>query len=326
MKFSAIIKTAGLAVAAAGMLAAATGTAWAKYPERPIQIIIPWGAGGGTDFTGRLIGTVLQKELGVPVNVVNRTGGQGVVGHSAIANAKPDGYTLGVATVEIAMMHWTGLTKLTWEDYTPIALYNADPAGVQVAADAPWNSAGDFIDAAKANPGKFKGSGTAQGGIWHLALAGMLKASGADAGAVPWVPSKGAAPGLKELVAGGVSVVTCAPTEAAPLADAGKVKILAVMSDERMGAFPDVPTLKEQGIDWTLAAWRSFVGPKGLPKEVVDVLVPAFKKVIESKEFIDGMNKRGFPIVYKDTPALVEWYKTSDQNMGGVLKAIGLAK
>lgn len=326
MKFSSIVKTAGMAAAAVGLIAAATGSAWAKYPERPIQIIIPWGAGGGTDFTGRLIGTVLQKELGVPVNVVNRTGGQGVVGHSAIANAKPDGYTLGVATVEIAMMHWTGLTKLTWEDYTPIALYNADPAGVQVAADAPWNSAKEFIDAVKANPGKFKGSGTSQGGIWHLALAGMLNAAGTDAGAAPWVPSKGAAPGLKELVAGGVSVVTCAPTEAGPLADAGKVKILAVMSDERMGAFPNVPTLKEQGVDWTMAAWRSFVGPKGLPKEVVDVLVPAFKRVIESKEFIEGMNKRGFPIVYKDTPALVEWYKTSDQNMGGVLKAIGLAK
>jgi len=326
MKFTAVAKTLGTVAAAIGMVAVSYGTALAKYPERPIQIIIPWGAGGGTDATGRMIGTVLKKYVGVPVNVINRTGGQGVVGHSAIANAKPDGYTLGVATVEIAMMHWVGLTKLTWRNYTPIGLYNADPAGVQVAADSPWNSAKDMIADIKANPGKFKGSGTSQGGIWHLALAGMLQKAGVEAAAAPWVPSKGAAPALQELVAGGVSIVTCSPTEAGPLADAGKVKILAAMSDKRMDAFPDVPTLKEQGIDWTIGAWRSFVGPKGLPREVVDVLVPAFAKVVEDPDFKAFMKKRGFPIIYKDPAGLKAWYQTSDENMGGVLKAVGLAK
>ncbi len=326
MRFSSVAKTFGIAAAAIGMVAVSQGSALAKYPERPIQIIIPWGAGGGTDATGRMIGTVLQKELGVPVNVVNRTGGQGVVGHSAIATAKPDGYTLGVVTVEIAMMHWVGLTELTYKDYTPIGLYNADPAGVQVAADAPWKDVKSFLADVKANPGKFKGSGTSQGGIWHLALAGMLQTAGLDAGAVPWVPSQGAAPGLKELVAGGVAVVTCSPTEAGPLADAGKVKILAAMADSRMDAFPDVPTLKEQGIDWTMGAWRSFTGPKGLPQEVVDVLVPAFQKVVESAEFKDFMKKRGFPIVYKDPAGLTEFYGVADEGMGGVLKAVGLAK
>lgn len=326
MRFSSVAKTFGIAAAAIGMVAVSQGSALAKYPERPIQIIIPWGAGGGTDATGRMIGTVLQKELGVPVNVVNRTGGQGVVGHSAIATAKPDGYTLGVVTVEIAMMHWVGLTELTYKDYTPIGLYNADPAGVQVAADAPWKDVKSFLADVKANPGKFKGSGTSQGGIWHLSLAGMLQAAGLDAGAVPWVPSQGAAPGLKELVAGGVAVVTCSPTEAGPLADAGKVRILAAMADSRMDAFPDVPTLKEQGIDWTMGAWRSFTGPKGLPQEVVDVLVPAFKKVVESDEFKDFMKKRGFPIVYKDPAGLTEFYGVADEGMGGVLKAVGLAK
>ncbi|MBL6946439.1 MAG: tripartite tricarboxylate transporter substrate binding protein [Rhodospirillales bacterium] len=326
MKFKSVAKTLGVAAAAVGMVAVSYGTALAKYPERPIQIIIPWGAGGGTDATGRMIGTILKKYVGVPVNVVNRTGGQGVVGHSAIATAKADGYTLGVVTVEIAMMHWVGLTKLTSDDYTPIGLYNADPAGVQVSADSPWNSAKDMIADIKANPGKFKGSGTSQGGIWHLALAGMLQEAGVDPGAAPWVPSKGAAPGLKELVAGGVSVVTCSPTEAGPLANAGKVKILAAMSDERMDAFPKVPTLKEQGIDWTIGAWRSFVGPKGLPQEVVDVLVPAFAKVIQDPDFKAFMKKRGFPIIYKDPAGLSAWYKTADKNMGGVLKAVGLAK
>jgi len=326
MKFKSVAKTLGVAAAAVGMVAVSYGTALAKYPERPIQIIIPWGAGGGTDATGRMIGTILKKYVGVPVNVVNRTGGQGVVGHSAIANAKADGYTLGVATVEIAMMHWVGLTKLTSDAYTPIGLYNVDPAGVQVNADSPWNSAQDMIDAMKANPGKYKGSGTSQGGIWHLALAGLLQAAGVDSAAAPWVPSKGAAPGLKELVADGVAVVTCSPTEAGPLANAGKVKILAAMSDERMGAFPDVPTLKEQGIDWALGAWRSFVGPKGMPQEAIDVLVPAFAKVVKDPDFVKFMNKRGFQIVYRDPAGLKKWYKQADKDMGGVLKAVGLVK
>ena len=94
------------------------------YPNRPITLVVPWGAGGGTDATARIVGTLLEKELGQPVNVVNRTGGNGVVGHSAIATAAPDGYTLGMITVEISMMHWAGLTQLTPKDFTPLALMN----------------------------------------------------------------------------------------------------------------------------------------------------------------------------------------------------------
>src|SRR5918996_3745116 len=166
-------RIATLAVASALSLAA--GTALADYPERPITLIVPWGAGGGTDATGRMIGAVLEKDLGQPVNVVNRTGGSGVVGHSAIATAPPDGYTLGIITVEISMMHWQGLTELTPGSYQPLALVNADPAGFQVRADSPWKSVKEVVDAVKANPGKYKASGTGQGGIWHLAIAGLLQ-------------------------------------------------------------------------------------------------------------------------------------------------------
>ena len=119
--------------------------------------------------------SLLEKELGQPVNVVNRTGGSGVVGHQAIAAAPPDGYTIGLITVEIGMMHWQGLTDLSGASYTPIGLVNADPAGLQVRADAPYKTVNELVAAIKANPGKFKASGTGQGGIWHLAIAGMLK-------------------------------------------------------------------------------------------------------------------------------------------------------
>src|SRR5438034_3650389 len=158
-------------VRAAGALALALTCfavpSFAAYPERPMTLIVPWGAGGGTDATARIIGSLLEKELGQPVNVINRTGGSGVVGHAAIAQASPDGYTIGIVTVEIGMMHWQGLTELNGAAYTPIGLVNADPAGVQVAAGAPYKTINDLVAGIKANPGKLNASGTGQGGFWH---------------------------------------------------------------------------------------------------------------------------------------------------------------
>jgi len=108
-----------------------------SYPSRPITMVVPWGAGGGTDATARIVAALMEKEMGQPVNVVNRTGGNGVVGHSAIATAPADGYTIGMITVEMSMMHWAGLTELNPREYTPIALMNIDAAAVTVRADSP---------------------------------------------------------------------------------------------------------------------------------------------------------------------------------------------
>src|SRR2546423_5064520 len=214
------------AVVALAVAIVVAGSATAAYPERPITLIVPWGAGGGTDAVARFFGAYLEKELSQPVNVVNRTGGNGVVGHSAIAQAAPDGYTIGLITVEISMMHWQGLTDLAPASYQPLALVNADPAGFQVRADSPYKTVKDVLDAVKANPGKLKASGTGQGGIWHLAIAGLLSDLKIDPASVPWVPSNGAAPGLQDLVAGGVDIVPCSIPEARALIDAGKVKSL----------------------------------------------------------------------------------------------------
>ena len=309
-------------------LVAAAGAAEAAYPDRPITLICPWGAGGGTDATARIVASLLEKELGVPVNVVNRIGGSGVVGHSAIATAAPDGYTLGILTVEIGMMHWQGLTELTSKDYTPLALFNEDPAGLQVTADAPYATAKDLLEAVKGTQkGEMKASGTGQGGIWHLAIAGMLQEAGLPPDQVQWVPSQGAAPGLQDLVAGGVQIVPSSVPEAKSLMDAGKVKSLAVMSEQRNPAFPDVPTLKEAtGISWTIGAWRGFAGPKGLPQEVTDKLVPAFAKVYESNEYKNFMGQRGFGVIYMPPEEFAKFAEARDQSLGEVMKGIGLAK
>jgi tripartite-type tricarboxylate transporter receptor subunit TctC len=315
-----------LALLAAGV-AFAAGTAQAAWPERPITLIVPWGAGGGTDATARIIGSLLEKELKQPVNVVNRTGGSGVVGHQAIASAPPDGYTIGMATVEIGMMHWQGLTELKGSSYTPIALVNADPAGLQVRADSPYKSAKELVDAIKANPGKLKSSGTGQGGIWHLAIAGMLRSLNVDPAASPWVPSNGAAPGLQDLVAGGIEIVPCSLPEARSLIDSGKVRSLAIMDAKPATLYPNVPTLKAAtGSDWTLAAWRGIVAPKGLPKDIADKLLAALEKVHKSAEFNDFMKQRGFGVIWAPSAEFATFMEKSDKDLGTVMKAVGIAK
>jgi len=311
----------------AAALALAATLVHAQYPQRPVQLIVPWGAGGGTDATARIIGALMEKELKQPFNVVNRTGGSGVVGHDAIARAPADGYTIGLITVEITMMHHVGLTQLKHTDYTPIGLVNADPAGVNVRVDSPYKSVKDLLAAIKANPGKFKASGTGQGGIWHLAIAGLLKEQGIDPGALPWVPSQGAAPGLQDLVSGGVEVVPCSIPEARAMIDAGKVRALAIMDANPPALYPRLPTLKaELGSNWQIAAWRVIAAPKGIPAEVQKTLATALKKVYDSKDYKDFMAKQGYGTVWADPEGAAKFMAASDANLGAALKAVGLAK
>jgi tripartite-type tricarboxylate transporter receptor subunit TctC len=301
--------------------------ALSAYPERPITLIVPWGAGGGTDATARIIGALMEKELKQPVSVVNRTGGSGVVGHDAIAKATPDGYTIGLITVEITMMHHVGLTQLTYKDYTPIGLVNADPSAINVRSDSPYKSVKELLAAIKANPGKMKASGTGQGGIWHLAIAGLLKEQGIDPNALPWVPSNGAAPGMQDMIAGGVDVVPCSIPEARPMIDAGKARSLAIMDPNPPALYPNVPTLKKElGTNWAIAAWRVIAAPKGIPADAQKTLVATLKKVYDSKEYKDFMASRGFGVVWADPDGAAKFMADSDVSLGAALKAVGLAK
>lgn len=322
MKLRALFKS----IAAVAM-ACAFGAAHAAWPDRPITLIVPWAAGGGTDATARIVGALLEKELGQPVNVVNRAGGNGVVGHQAIAGAQPDGYTLGMITVEISMMHHQGLTQLSPKNYTPLGLMNVDPAAVTVSVTSPYKNMDDLMKAIRANPGKLKASGTGQGGIWHLALAGMLKDLKLEASAVPWVPSNGAAPAMLELAAGGVDIVTAALPEARSLIDAGKARPLAVMADAPAALYPNVPTLKSAtGSDWTIGVWRGIAGPKGLPVDVQTKMEAVLKKVNGSKEYQDFMAGRGFGVAYADAAGFGKFMEKGDADMGRILGALGMAR
>jgi tripartite-type tricarboxylate transporter receptor subunit TctC len=297
-----------------------------EFPDRPIFILCPWGAGGGTDRCSRQIAVLLEQDLGVNVNVINATGGQGVTGHSRGARARPDGYTMTMMTVELNMLHWRGLTDVTHESFVPLALFNRDAAALFVRADAPWQTLQELEGHIKTSPDTLKASGTSQGGIWHLALAGWYAAIGEDPARLSWLSSQGAAPSMTELLAGTVDVVACSLPEAAVQMAAGKVRCLGVMSPERVTPrFPDVPTFEEQGYDWSLGGWRALGVPRDTPEEILDVLVPALKRVVHTAEFREFMARQGFDWRYEDPKTARATLVHADRALGELIRSDAFA-
>ncbi len=275
----------------------AEGQKEVTFPNKPVTIVCPWSAGGGTDRTARFIADLLSAELGQPVQVVNKTGGAGAVGHNAAATAAPDGYTLGNLTFEVNTLKYLGYSDITPADFKSVLQFNQDAAAVTVSADSPYNTVKELLEAVKKEPaGTFVFSGSGIGTVWDLARIAMLDKYGIDPNRVKYVPSQGAAPAITELLGNHVDVITCSYPEVAPQVEAGKLKTLAVMADERNPQFADIPTLKEQGIDWSYGTWRGFAVPDDTPDDVLKVLQDAMKKVVESKEYIDFMNSNGFGI------------------------------
>ena len=303
------------------------GNAKAAFPERPITLIVPWAAGGGTDSVARQIAHMLERDLKQPINVVNRTGGSGVVGHQTIASATPDGYTIGMITLEINMMHWVGLTQLTSDQFTPFAMMNSDAAAIHVKSDSPHTTVKDLFASIKANPNKLTASGTGQGGSWHLALAGLMQADGLAPNSIRWVPSTGAATALTDLAAGGIDFVSCSMPEAEALLKAGRVRSLTFMSPKRAANFPDVPTVEEAtGHKWHKGVWRAIVGPKGMPPEIAAQYETLLKKIYESAEYQEFMTKRGFDVAWMGSAEFAQFLKKDDADIGAILKTLGLAK
>ena len=277
-----------------------------------------------------MVAVLLEKELGQPVTVVNRTGGGGMLGHAAGATAAPDGHTITMVDITLAMLHWADLNPLrqipTYKDFTPVALLNIDAAGVQVAANSEWRTLRDLLDYVKSSPGKVWASGSAKGGSWDLARAGMLKTAGIPVDAMPYVPSTGAAPALQDLVAGRVQVVTVSLVEGRPLIHAGKVRALATMAEKRDPAFPNVPTLKELGINWSIGTWRGIALPKGTSPEIVAVYEKAVGKIVKSKKFVDFMKNGPFGVLYRGSADFSRFLAEQDELMGVLTKEAGITK
>jgi len=218
-------------------------SAQAKFPTKPIKIIVPWNAGGGTDAVARALARSGEKYLGVPVVVENKPGGSGAVGLAEVVQAAPDGYTLAILPVELGFMDKTGVYPFGFKDFTPIMNLNTDPAALTVKAGR-FKSVQEFIAYAKANPGKLKVGHSGTGLLWHLAAAVFAKEAGIT---LTYVPFDGAAPAIAALIGNQIDAVTVSGAEVQSQVKAGELTMLACMGDKRLANFPQIPTLMELG-------------------------------------------------------------------------------
>ena len=290
-----------------------------QFPDQPITLICPWSAGGGTDRVSRQVAAQLEEKLGVPVNVINATGGSGVTGHTRGARARPDGYTLTMVTVELNMLHWRGLTSVSYRDFAPLELLNRDSAALLVRSDSPYMALDDLQSAIAADPGRLKASGTAFGGIWHVALAGWLNSRGLDPTAAIWISINGAGPSLQELNAGGVDFVCCSLPEADAMLAGKQVRCLGVMADARVPGFEDVPTFDEQGHDWSIAGWRGIAAPRETPPQRLKGLAEALDHIAHSDELVTFMGNAGFNLSREGPEEFAETLASQDELFRDVL-------
>ncbi|MCR8725202.1 tripartite tricarboxylate transporter substrate binding protein [Frigidibacter sp. ROC022] len=319
-----ILKKAAMAAIA---VVATAGTALAEYPDRPITLIVPWSAGGGTDATGRLIAAQLEEALGQPISVVNRTGGGGIVGHAALAEAEPDGYTLGIITTELSMYKAVGSSDLTYADYSLIGLYNADPSAIFVKADSPYQTIQDLADAIKSDVGALDASGANFGGLNHLSWISLVQGLGADAEKINWVPTDGGAPSLQLLVSGAIDVVVAQFPEAKALIEAGEIRPLAYLGSEPNKGFPDVPTVNDAlGVNFAIAGWRGLAGPAGLPDDITAKLVSELDKIVHSDSFGESMDKLNFGVVWAGGDDFKTYLEQRGEAFGRAISSAGLDK
>ena len=304
-----------------------SGSVAAAWPDKPVTIIVPAGAGGGTDATARMISARLEQKFKQPFNIVNMGEGGGVVGITKVATARPDGYTLGVL-FNYAHYKELGQTTLTMKNFTPIAQYNFDAGSLTVGAGSPYKDAKQLIQAIKDNPGKFNIScGGGCGGSWALAFAGLMAANGVAVDKLQMIPAAGAAAGMLDLASGTIDVVPCSLPETAAMTSAGKTKSLLVMASSRNPSFPEVPTTKEVlGKDFEAGAWRGVVAPAGLPKEIVAALEKELKEIVDDPAFVKSMTERGFGIQWRSQAQFTEFMKGQEVEVAKLIGALGLAK
>ena len=281
-----------VSLALGGLLATGAAQA-ADYPIRPIELVVPYQAGGGADVMARGFAAAAVKHLPQPIVVVNKPGAAGVIGWNDVINAKPDGYRLALTTVEVTFLKQIGLAKFGWNDLTPIARLNADPAVVVVRSDAPWTTLEQFVAAAKKPDANVRVGNAGQGSMWHLAAAALADRTGAS---FNYIPYAGGAPAVLALLGGHVDAVTVSTPEVAVHIAAGKLRALGVMADRRVKGFETVPTLKERGIDLELGTWRGLAVPKGTPPEVIAVLKAATAKTMKEPSLRADMERLNFTV------------------------------
>jgi tripartite-type tricarboxylate transporter receptor subunit TctC len=291
------------------------------YPERPIDFIVLFAAGGSTDISVRTICEITSKEVGQPFVVLNKPGGGGSVAIGALAKAKPDGYTVGSLSVG-AMEIQPYLVKVPYDpvkDIVPILQYGEYPQGLAVKADSPFKTFKDLVEFARKNPGKVTYGTTGVGGAQHIMMERIATAAG-----IKWshVPFKGGTPAITALLGGHITATTVA--EFVPQVQSGTARCLVVFNAKRLSDFPDVPTLPEAGYNLFMANYLGIGAPAGTPRDRLDKLGKGFKNAMVNPVFRDIMKKWSIEIIYKPGDELAKIIQDGYRMHGEILKKMGL--
>lgn len=309
----------------AGTALALTATAALAddYPERPVQVIVPYSAGGGTDLSARVMADVFERLYPDATMVVrNQPGGGGSIGTSAALHARPDGYTLGTGSQgPLAILPHLGGTDYTLDDVTFIGLMGRNLQIAVACADAPFATVDEFFAYAREHPGELQVGNTGAGGANHISMAALGQAADVD---FEHVPFNGASEAVTACLGGHIDAMTMSPAEALPHAQSGNVTPLFVMEEERIADYPDTPTLVESGIDFTWASWKGIIAPKDTPEDVVAWLRDAFAAVFTDEEFVSRMTEMGEFVDYRDAAGYEALVRHDSEVAEQVLRDLGM--
>jgi len=296
-----------------------------SFPERDITLVCPWTAGGGTDTLARTLVKNAKKYFGVNINVVNRVGGTGAVGMNSVANAKPDGYTVGVITFNLSTYRMIGLSNLSYKDFDLIALLNRSPAGFSVKADSQFKSLKELVEYTKTNPGVVTVGHAGPGQPWHLSAALLATTYGLK---FTFVPFDGAAPTRTALVGGHITMASSGMDEMLQFYKTKQVRFLAAVTPARNPFFPEVSTVAEAGypIENPIYDWRGLGIPKNTPPDILKVLRDDFRKAAEDPEYIKLMDELTLPRTYLEYDKFGEFLAGLEKSLQPVLDSVGLLK
>jgi tripartite-type tricarboxylate transporter receptor subunit TctC len=313
-------------LAAVALLFTVAGVSSAQdYPTRPIRLIVPSGPGGGLDLIGRSIVARIGDGLGKPVVVENKPGGGGDIATDLVAKAKPDGYTLLMASATYVVR--AGMFKVPYDpigDFAPVMQISAAPYAIVVNASLPVKSIPELVAYAKANPGKINFGSQGNGSLVHL-VGELIKANcGID---MVHVPYKGAGAAFTDLLANQIQLGILTLPSALPYTKSDKLRALAVTSRERAQAIPELPTMIEGGVkDFTVTQWHAVLAPKGTPRPIVERLNQEIRKVLQQPEVAKYLANEGAEIVGSSPEQFEAHIKAEYEKWGKLIKQIGLRK
>ncbi|MDP9912258.1 tripartite-type tricarboxylate transporter receptor subunit TctC [Variovorax boronicumulans] len=288
------------AIAASFSIPAAAQDSSNNYPQRSVEMVVPWPAGGGTDVIARVYAEAARNHFPQTIIVLNKPGAIGSIGVAEAANAKPDGYKVLMATPELLIAPYLGIGKATYENFIPIARINADPSAITVRTDAPWKTIEEFLAYARANPSKVTLSTSGAGAVPDIAALALQEKTGIEFNRIPY---QGEAPAIQAALAGQVDATVVAPGALSAYVKADKLRILAVTSAQRVGEFASTPTFKEKGVDVVIGTWRGLLVPKGTPDNIVQQWRDLTRKVSSEPKYIETLKKQNVNLIYEDGAA-----------------------